>query len=173
MAVRQFGEKTHTTISAISRPLPGFSAARPRQSRETIQQVADGAQPPNMNSQASALRFFLTITLGRADLAHQLARTHYPRKLPRILSPEDVARLLEAVAIFNGFAELGSARRVWLWLRSEGFKFPLQRHYGAAIRWIDPSYITVYHVEPGGRKTTGRSMSRSRVLVSHGEGFPI
>jgi integrase len=49
-----------------------------------------------MNTQASALRFFLSITLGRADLAHQLARTHYPRKLPRILSAEDVARLLEA-----------------------------------------------------------------------------
>lgn len=32
----------------------------------------------------SALRFFLTVTLGRADLAHQLARTHYPKKLPRV-----------------------------------------------------------------------------------------
>jgi site-specific recombinase XerD len=49
-----------------------------------------------MNSQASALRFFLTITLGRADLAHQLARTHYPRKLPRVLAAEQVARLIEA-----------------------------------------------------------------------------
>jgi hypothetical protein len=34
--------------------------------------------------------------LGRADLAHQLARTHYPRKLPRVLAPEQVARLIEA-----------------------------------------------------------------------------
>jgi site-specific recombinase XerD len=49
-----------------------------------------------MNSQASALRFFLTVTCGRAELAHQLARTHYPKKLPRVLSPDDVARLLEA-----------------------------------------------------------------------------
>jgi site-specific recombinase XerD len=36
------------------------------------------------------------VTLGRPDLAHQLTRINYPRKLPRILSPEDVARLLEA-----------------------------------------------------------------------------
>lgn len=36
-------------------------------------QVEQGAQPPKMNGQASALRFFFTITLGRADLAHQLA----------------------------------------------------------------------------------------------------
>ena len=34
--------------------------------------------------------------LGRADLATRLARVHYPRRLPRVLSPEDVARLLEA-----------------------------------------------------------------------------
>ncbi len=49
-----------------------------------------------MNAQASALRFFFTITLGRADLAHQLVRTHYPRKLPRVLTPDQVARLIEA-----------------------------------------------------------------------------
>ncbi len=59
-------------------------------------QIAEGAQPPKMNTLASALRFFLTVTLGRADLAHQLARTNYPRKLPRVLPPEDVARLLDA-----------------------------------------------------------------------------
>lgn len=59
-------------------------------------EIARGAQPPKMNSQASALRFFLTVTCGRAELAHQLARTHYPKKLPRVLSPDDVARLLEA-----------------------------------------------------------------------------
>ena len=38
-----------------------------------------------MNTQLSPLRFLFTITLGRADLAHQLARIHYPRKLPRVL----------------------------------------------------------------------------------------
>jgi DNA invertase Pin-like site-specific DNA recombinase/predicted DNA-binding transcriptional regulator AlpA len=48
--------------------------------------------------------------------------------------------------IFARFAELGSARRVWLWLRSEGLRFPWQPHYGASIRWIDPSYTAVYHV---------------------------
>src|SRR6201984_561002 len=48
--------------------------------------------------------------------------------------------------IFARFAELGSVRRVWLWLRSEGLTFPMQTHYGAAIRWIDPSYTALYHV---------------------------
>src|SRR5690348_162553 len=48
--------------------------------------------------------------------------------------------------IFARFAELGSVRRVWLWLRSEGLTFPMQTHYGAAIQWIDPSYTAIYHV---------------------------
>src|SRR5262249_15119708 len=64
--------------------------------RFQAEQIAQGALPPKMNTQASALRFLLGITCGRADLAHQIARTHYPRKLPRVLSPEDVARLLTA-----------------------------------------------------------------------------
>jgi DNA invertase Pin-like site-specific DNA recombinase/predicted DNA-binding transcriptional regulator AlpA len=48
--------------------------------------------------------------------------------------------------VFARFSELGSVRRVWLWLRSEGLSFPLQAHYGSSIRWIDPSYIAIYHV---------------------------
>jgi DNA invertase Pin-like site-specific DNA recombinase len=48
--------------------------------------------------------------------------------------------------VFTRFSELGSVRRVWLWLRSEGLSFPLQAHYGSTIRWVDPSYIAIYHV---------------------------
>ena len=55
-----------------------------------------GAKLPKMNTQVSALRFILKTTLGRLVLAHRLARVDYHRKLPRVLSPEDVARLLEA-----------------------------------------------------------------------------
>src|SRR6266498_775587 len=49
-------------------------------------------------------------------------------------------------AVFDRFAELGSARRVWLWFRSEGLSFPLQSHHGAAIRWVTPSYTGIHHV---------------------------
>src|SRR5215218_8845209 len=47
--------------------------------------------------------------------------------------------------IFRRFAETGSARRVWLWLRSEGHRFPLQMHQGADIRWVEASYTAVHH----------------------------
>ena len=48
--------------------------------------------------------------------------------------------------VFSRFAELGSVRRVWLWLRSEGLSFPLRAGPSGEVRWVDPSYIAVYHV---------------------------
>jgi excisionase family DNA binding protein len=49
-------------------------------------------------------------------------------------------------SVFARFAALGSVRRVWLWWRSEGLSFPLQTRYGGSVRWIDPSYVAIYHV---------------------------
>ena len=49
-------------------------------------------------------------------------------------------------SIFAKFAETGSARRVWLWFRSEGLPFPLQMHQGHDIRWVDASYTAIHHV---------------------------
>lgn len=49
-------------------------------------------------------------------------------------------------AVFTRFAELGSARRVWIWFRSEGLSFPLQSRDGCTIRWIAPSYVGIYQI---------------------------
>ncbi len=48
--------------------------------------------------------------------------------------------------VFSSFAQMGSARRVWLWFRSEGLTFPLQMHQGAEIRWVEASYTAIHHV---------------------------
>jgi integrase/recombinase XerD len=102
MTIRTFGDKTQHDyirhVEAFARFLgrsPDTATGDDVRSFQ-LAQVEQGAQPSKMNAQASALRFFFTITLGRADLAHQLARTHYPRKLPRVLTPDQVALLLEA-----------------------------------------------------------------------------
>jgi DNA invertase Pin-like site-specific DNA recombinase len=51
--------------------------------------------------------------------------------------------------VFERFAEFGSARRVWLWFRSEGLSFPLQ-HAPAGqpglIRWVTPTYTALHHI---------------------------
>lgn len=51
--------------------------------------------------------------------------------------------------VFERFAEFGSARRVWLWFRSEGLSFPLQDAPAGQlgpIRWVVPTYIAIHHV---------------------------
>ena len=102
MTVRSFSDKTQHDYIRHIETFARFLGRSPDTAngddirRFQLAQVEQGAQPPKMNTQASALRFFFTITLGRADLAHQLARTHYPRKLPRVLAREQVARLIEA-----------------------------------------------------------------------------
>jgi hypothetical protein len=48
--------------------------------------------------------------------------------------------------VFAKFAETGSARRVWLSLRSEGLRFPLQMPARGEIRWTEPSYTAIHHV---------------------------
>lgn len=48
--------------------------------------------------------------------------------------------------VFARFTETGSARRVWLWFRSEGLNFPLQMRQGGEIRWVEASYTAIHHV---------------------------
>ena len=49
-------------------------------------------------------------------------------------------------SIFARFAETGSARRVWLWLRDQGHKLPLQMSAHAEIRWVEASYHAIHQV---------------------------
>jgi len=51
---------------------------------------------PTLNFGASALRFFFKITLKRNDLADAVVSVREPRRLPVVLSPEEVSRLLAA-----------------------------------------------------------------------------
>ena len=102
MAVRRLGEKTQhdyikhvETLTRFLGRSPGTVTAEDLRAFQ-VHQLQQGAKPPKMNTQVSALRFFLQITLGRLDLVHALARVDYPRRLPRVLPMDDVARLLEA-----------------------------------------------------------------------------
>jgi integrase len=102
MAVRKFGEKTRRDYIRHIEAFASFLGRSPDTAtvddvrRFQVHLTESGAQPPKLNSSASALRFFFGITLDRPGLAHRLARVHYPRKLPRVLSTPEVARLLEA-----------------------------------------------------------------------------
>jgi site-specific recombinase XerD len=58
--------------------------------------TSSGAGVPKINTTISALRFFFTVTLDRPDLGRHLSIMHEPRKVPVVLSTEEVARFLEA-----------------------------------------------------------------------------
>ena len=49
-------------------------------------------------------------------------------------------------AVFERFAEMGSARRVWLWFRQQGLRFPLQSSTLPEMRWVTPSYTKIHEV---------------------------
>jgi site-specific recombinase XerD len=58
--------------------------------------TATGVQPPTINATVTVLRFFFKVTLDRPETTRHLVFVYEPRKLPRVLSPEEVLRLLEA-----------------------------------------------------------------------------
>jgi len=102
MCVRKFTEKTQQDYIRHIEQFAKFLGRSPETAtgedlrRYQVHQTKSGVQPPTVNSSAVALRFLLTVTLGRANLATQLTRVRYPRRLPRVLSPEDIGRLIEA-----------------------------------------------------------------------------
>ena len=51
---------------------------------------------PTINQTVSTLRFFFRVTLRRHEIVEHTHVIHEPRKLPVVLSVEEVARLLDA-----------------------------------------------------------------------------
>jgi integrase/recombinase XerD len=74
-----------------------------------IEQRDGGVPTPTMNSIVSALRFFFTHTVDRPDLARKLVRVKHARKLPVVLSRDEVARLLDATTCLKHQAALSVA----------------------------------------------------------------
>src|SRR5215471_5233615 len=102
MNVRGFTEDTRRDYIRCVKRFAAFLGRSPDTAtaedlrRFQVHQTQSGMQPPGINSSVSALRFFFTVTLDRPDLSRRLAVVHQSRKLPTVLSVEEVARLLEA-----------------------------------------------------------------------------
>ena len=64
--------------------------------RFQLQMVNDGVAAGNLNGTITALSFFFNITLDRVGSLRLMSPVRVPRKLPIILSPMEVARLLNA-----------------------------------------------------------------------------
>ena len=115
MTVRGFINKTQKDYL---RTVAGFAAFLGRSPatataedirRFQIDQSKGGMNAPAMNSTVAALRFFFNHTVDRPDLARKLIRMRYPRRLPVVLSPEEVARLIGATTCLKHRAALSVA----------------------------------------------------------------
>lgn len=62
-----------------------------------------------------------------------------------LLHPDESVRAAIR-AVFERFAEMGSARRVWLWFRSQGLRFPLHSNTLQDVRWVAPTYTKIHQV---------------------------
>ena len=102
MSIRKFAAKTQHDYVQRVKDLATFlgrspdTAAAEDVRRFRLHLTASGAGTPKINATVAALRFFFKVTLDRPDLVKHLSFIHEPRKLPVVLSPEEVARFLEA-----------------------------------------------------------------------------
>src|SRR5260370_3078753 len=71
--------------------------------------VANGISWAALNQTVCALRFFYGVTLGHGEIPERIPYAREPRKLPVVLSADEVVRFLEAVSSLKTRAELTTA----------------------------------------------------------------
>src|ERR1700687_4035827 len=102
MTIRKFAPKTQNDYVQRVKSFAAFLGRSPDTAsfedvrRYQLHLAASAAGVPTLNQSVSILRFFFRGTLGRADIVNHTQFVHEPRKLPVILSPEEVARFLDA-----------------------------------------------------------------------------
>jgi len=103
--------------------------------------VSSGISWPALNQTVCALRFFYGVTLGHAEIPERIPYARQPRKLPVVLSAEEVVRFLEAVPSLKARAALTTA-------------------YAAGLRASEVVGLKVANIDSG----------RMVIRVEHGKG---
>jgi site-specific recombinase XerD len=102
LRMRKYGEKTSLDyIRAVRNFTKYLGRAPDTASVEDLRNyqlhlVDHGISPASLNAAISGLKFFFNVTLDRSDLMAKMQPVHLPRKLPVILSREEVSRLIAA-----------------------------------------------------------------------------
>ena len=135
ITARRFSEDTkkdyvrNVRKFAIPRPVAEYGDERGSSALSTAhgqQQVG----PSTINAAISALRFFFTVTLERPDLVRPLRIVQQPRKVPVVLSQEEVARLFQAAPGLK-------------------YKAALSVAYGAGLRVSEVAHLKVSDIDSG------------------------
>ena len=102
MTIRKLAPKTQASYIRAVREFTIFLGRSPDQAsaedlrRYQLRLASSGVSVPSQNARVTALRFFFSVTLGRGEVTERMPFVREPRKLPVVLSPEEVARFLEA-----------------------------------------------------------------------------
>ena len=103
--------------------------------------VSTGISWPSLNQTVCALRFFYGVTLGHGEIPERIPYAREPRKLPVVLSADEVVRFLEAVPSLKSRAALTTA-------------------YAAGLRASEVVALKVANIDSG----------RMVIRVEHGKG---
>ncbi len=102
MTIRKFAPKTQHDYVQRVKNFAAFLGRSPDTAsfedvrRYQLHLAESGVGVPTLNQTVSTLRFFFRVTLRRHDIVEHTHFIHEPHKLPVVLSPEEVARLLGA-----------------------------------------------------------------------------
>ncbi len=102
MTIRKMASKTQAAYIRVVKNFTIFLGRSPDTAssedlrRFQLHLASSGVSAPTQNATVTALRFFFAVTLGRRGATDHLPFVRQPRKLPVVLSLDEVARLLDA-----------------------------------------------------------------------------
>jgi len=103
MRMRKLSPKTQASYIRVVKRFAGFLGRSPDTAsaedlrRYQLHLVDHGISPISLNAAITGLKFLFATTLDHPELLTKIHAVHEPRKLPVVLSREEVARLLAAV----------------------------------------------------------------------------
>ena len=107
MRMRKLSPKTQTGYIRAVKRFAGFLGRSPDSAtvedlrRFQLHLVDHGTSPITLNATITGLRFLFEVTLERADLMGRMSTVAVPRKLPVVLSRDEVARLIASAGILK------------------------------------------------------------------------
>jgi site-specific recombinase XerD len=134
MRLRKLSPKTQRNYIRAVKKLTQFLGRSPDTAsaedlrRFQLHLVEAGVSSITLNATITGLRFFFEVTLDRHDALAKMSRVYEPRKLPVVLSAEEVTRLLEAA---------GSLK----------YKAALSVAYGAGLRASEVVHLKVSDID--------------------------
>jgi len=107
MSMRRLNASTQSDYLRHVKRFPEFFGHSPHKTTtENLRQyqlhlVSSGIKSPFINAVITALRFLFTVKLDRQEAVKKLCPIHEPRRLPEVLSPEEITRVINTTCAFK------------------------------------------------------------------------